>query len=257
MSERKLLYLGDTSLREAASYLAGVMSHFSIRFDYLPSDVPPSSAMLEQDYRAFVISDYPARNFPGGQLDLIVERVRAGAGLVMIGGWESFTGFGGDYQKTVLCEALPVLMQAEDDRVNCAQPCLVAKVRDHPVVQGLPFDDVAPGIGGFNRILAKPEAVEILSSRRYQVHRRARDFEFEAAPQSDPLLVAGTFGKGRVAAFASDAAPHWVGGLVDWGDGRVTACAEGSNPIEVGNWYARFFGQLLAWTAQIPMSNDE
>jgi uncharacterized membrane protein len=204
-----------------------------------------------------VISDYPARNFTGDQLDRIVERVRAGAGLLMIGGWESFTGFGGDYQKTVLREVLPVLMQAEDDRVNCAQPCLAAKVRDHTVVEGLPFDEIPPGIGGFNRIRAKPGAVEILSSRRFQVRRRARDFEFEAAQHPDPLLVVGSFGEGRVAAFASDAAPHWVGGLVDWGDGRVTACAERSNPIEVGNWYARFFGQLLAWTAQIPMSNDE
>ncbi len=214
MSEQKLLYLGDTSLREAACYLAGVMSHFGIHFDYLASDVPFSSAMLKHDYSAFVISDYPARNFSTDQLDLIVGRVRAGAGLLMIGGWESFTGFGGDYQKTVLCDALPVLMQNEDDRVNCAQPCLVEIACDHVILKGLPFDDAAPGIGGFNRIKAKPGAVEVLSSRRYRVRRKDRNFQFEAAPSPDPLLVTGTLGEGRTAAFASDAAPHWVGGLV-------------------------------------------
>jgi len=33
-----ILYCGDTALREAASYLAGVMARFSIPFDYLASN---------------------------------------------------------------------------------------------------------------------------------------------------------------------------------------------------------------------------
>ncbi len=248
--DKQILYLGDTALREAASYLAGVMSHYKINFDYVASDVPFPESMLETGYRAFVISDYPSRNFSPGHLERIVGKVQEGAGLLMIGGWESFTGSGGDYGRTVLREALPVIIQIEDDRVNCPQPCLVEKISAHPIVEGLPFDAVAPGIGGFNRVLTKPGAAEILCCRRFRVRRSGQEFEFEPASAADPLLVIDALGRGRVAAFASDAAPHWVGGLVDWGDQRVTACAEGASPIEVGNWYARLFGQLLAWTLQ-------
>jgi len=74
---------------------------------------------------------------------------------------------------------------------------------------------------------------------------------FDPATAAERLLVVGSHGQGRVTAFTSDAAPHWVGGLVDWGDQRLTACADGANPIEVGNWYARLFVQMVAWTARI------
>ena len=58
--------------------------------------------------------------------------------------------------------------------------------------------------------------------------------------------------RGRTAALATDLAPHWVGGLVDWGDGeRVVAQAPGSWPIEVGNFYAQFIANLLTWTGQL------
>jgi hypothetical protein len=36
--DNMILYCGDTALREGASYLAGVMAHFSIPFDYLASN---------------------------------------------------------------------------------------------------------------------------------------------------------------------------------------------------------------------------
>ncbi len=254
---RQILYLGDTALREAASYLAGVMSHFEITFDYVPSDQHLPGSLLERDYRAYVISDYPARNISPGQADQIAKSVANGCGLLMIGGWESFTGLGGDYGKTVLRDVLPVIMQPQDDRVNCPQPCLAQRVCAHPIVDGLPFDSCSPGIGGFNRVRPNPGSTEILSSRRFRVRCASGRFEFEPESAADPLLVVGALGKGRVAAFASDAAPHWVGGLVDWGDSRVTACAEGSNPIEVGNWYAQFFGQMLAWTAQITLAHSQ
>jgi uncharacterized membrane protein len=63
-----------------------------------------------------------------------------------------------------------------------------------------------------------------------------------------PLLVVRDSGSGRVAALATDVAPHWVGGLVDWGEGRVTAQASGAEAIEVGDLYAKFFQQLISWT---------
>jgi hypothetical protein len=48
---------------------------------------------------------------------------------------------------------------------------------------------------------------------------------------------------------ATDVARRWVGGLVDWGDRRLVQELAGTF-IDVGNWYARFFRNLLAWTAR-------
>ena len=64
-----------------------------------------------------------------------------------------------------------------------------------------------------------------------------------------PLLVVGRHGAGRTAALATDVAPHWVGGFVDWGDQRVKQDV-GGGAIEVGNWYARFFCNLVTWVGK-------
>jgi uncharacterized membrane protein len=247
--KKQILYVGDTALREAASYLAGVMRHFGIEFDYVASD-QAFPGLGGAAYSGVILSDYPSKNFAPAQLDELAARVREGLGLLMIGGWESFTGFGGDYGRTLMRDILPVGMSPGDDRVNCTQPCLVELQANHPIVTGLPFDKVCPGIGGYNRLTIKPGALEVLSAQPFRVERGAAGYQFAAAAK-DPLLVVGEYGDGRVTAFATDVAPHWVGGLVDWGPARVSACGPGANPIEVGNWYAQFLHQMVEWTARL------
>ncbi len=245
----QILYAGDTALNGAASYLAGIMHFHGIPFDYLASD--QKFELPSGECRALILSDYPCRNIDSVQLESLAKRVREGMGLLMIGGWESFTGAGGDYRGTVIGNALPVSLLEQDDRINCAQPCLAERNSSHPIVLGLPFDEAAPTIGGYNRVVAKAASKTILSARRVAVRRKGRAFVFEPDAGADPLLVTGALGQGRVAAFTSDVAPHWVGGFVDWGDSRVSACADGAHPVEVGNWYARFFHQLIRWTAAL------
>ncbi|MHC4396051.1 MAG: glutamine amidotransferase [Planctomycetota bacterium] len=247
---KSILYLGDTELKSAASYLAGIMTFYDISFDYLPSDQKLSDSLLNAGYQVVIISDYPANNFSPEQLNSLTEMVSAGTGLLMIGGWESFTGPNREYNDTVLKEVLPVVMKDSDDRINCPQPCLVEKTADHKIIDSLPFDEKPPAIGGFNQFQSKPEASTILVARRFNVSRNQNEFTFTPFQKPDPLLVLGSFGKGRVAAFASDVAPHWVGGLVDWGDSRVVqAQAPAAEAIEVGNWYAELFANMIDWTA--------
>jgi uncharacterized membrane protein len=244
-----MLYLGDTELKGAASYLAGIMTFYDISFDYLPSDRNFSDSLLDNDYQAVIISDYPAKNFSTDHLNSIAEKVKAGTGLLMIGGWESFTGPNCEYNNTILKEVLPVIMKSADDRINCPQPCLVQKTADHKIVGSLPFDQTPPAIGGFNQFKAKPEASTILIARRFDVSRKQDNFSFTPYKEPDPLLIVGSFGKGRVTTFATDVAPHWVGGLVDWGDSRVEAQAQDAEAVEVGNWYAELFANMVNWTA--------
>jgi len=247
---KSILYLGDTTLKEAGSYLAGVMSHHNISFDYLPSDQQFGDTVLNNKYQAVIISDYPAENFSTEQINTIVEQVTEGMGLLMIGGWESFTGAKGEYTDTKLSRVLPVIMQSADDRVNCFAPCLAEKMKEHEILGSLPFEESPPSIGGFNRLKSKPDSNTILLARRFKASYVNGNFTVTSLEEPDPLLVVSSYKQGRVCAFATDVAPHWVGGLVDWGNSRVKAQVPGANPIEVGNWYAALLANMINWTAR-------
>src|SRR5690606_25538005 len=127
---------------------------------------------------------------------------------------------------------------------------LVRPVADHPIVADLPWEERPPGIGGFNRFRPRAEATVLLEVDRLTVRRSGSGWE-TAVKSTHPLLAVSRYGKGRTAALATDVAPHWVGGLVDWGPGRVTAAAEGADGIEVGDLYARFLRQLIDWCRSI------
>jgi uncharacterized membrane protein len=245
-----VLYMGDTSLETAASYLAGVLKMYQIDFDYVSSSQCCSDLLLDKPYRAVILSDYPAANFTPAQLALLKTKVADGLGLVMIGGWESFIGQGGNYDTTILSDILPVTMQKIDDRINWSGPCVVEKTSDHVIVVDLPLAMELPVVGGFNEVKVKANAVTILSARRFSVARSANIFTFTAQSIS-PLLVVGTCGKGRVATFMSDVAPHWVGGLVDWGKKRITVKANGASEVEFGEYYAALFANIICWTANM------
>jgi hypothetical protein len=243
-----VLYLGDDGLQGAAAYLAGVMAHAGIRYDYLPSESPAGEGLLAAERRLVVLSDYPARNLSREQMAGLAERVRSGLGLLMIGGWSSFQGANGGYAGTPIEELLPVALSAADDRLNWPFPCLLCKHQEHPILAGLPFDR-PPSVGGYNRVVVKEGAELLLWGVRYRTEAAGGICRFVEEGR-DPLLVVWEQGRGRAAAFASDVAPHWVGGLVDWGERRVRAGAAGSE-VEVGEHYARFFVNLLGWTGRL------
>jgi len=244
----KILYIGDTALNQAACYLTGVMTYYGIEFDYIPGGVMCRVEDIRKDYKAFVVSDYPAAGFEAGALEKMKQKVAEGAGLFMPGGWESYTGLGGGYNKSPLAEVLPVLMADTDDRVNSHGPCVVIKKNSHPIIDGLDLENDVPCIGGFNRFKVKPDAVLVLNSQRYCASVKGDEATFKKL-ESCPLLAVGSFRLGRVAALATDLAPHWVGGLVDWGKNRVKACAPGSIEIEVGSDYAALLRNIIKFVA--------
>ncbi len=122
------------------------------------------------------------------RLRAIRNYCRNGGGLLMIGGWSSFSGrFGtGAYYDTPVEEALPVnCLKGADDRVEVPAG-VKAKVSDpdHP-------------------ILLPKEGAQVLAT--------IGDDEIEA-----PLLVTWAYGQGRSAAFATDCSPHWAEYFQPW-----------------------------------------
>lgn len=245
MSQRHtILYCGDTSLTTAAQYLAGLMTAWGWKYRYIPSHQPLAKTDLD-GVGLVILSDYPAAQAATDLQHDLLELVSRGTGLLMIGGWESYHGVGGDWDRTSIASALPVVMQSSDDRVNCDQPAMVRPTASHPAVDGLPWLERPTLIGGFNRFEPKPEATVLLQVDRLRPSFGKGIWSVEVIA-TDPLLVVGKYGEGNTAALATDVAPHWVGGLVDWGKGRVSAQAPNADAIEVGDMYARFFKQLLA-----------
>ena len=254
MSRPVILYMGDDSIDGAASYLAGVMSHLGLPYEYLGSTDDATRAITSDSYGVYILSDYSASVLGSENGREISARVRKGAGLLMIGGWDSFCGTGGDYSGNPIAAALPVYVSEIDDRINTSHPCLVMKRSDHPICEGLALTP-SPVVCGFNAVDTKPEAAQVLSVERY-----AAGAGVDGSPHafraidSHPLLVCGAYGQGRTAAFTTDLAPHWVGGFVDWGSERVHISTE-TVDIEVGDLYVRFISNLLTWLTTLEPSS--
>lgn len=149
------------------------------------------------------------------RLVLLADYVEGGGGLLMAGGYMSFSGIDGRarYQASPLASVLPVTMLDSDDRVEVPEG-LVATFPNpgHPALGGTPAD--WPILLGYNKLKAKPGTTVI------------------AASGDDPLLVVGEVGRGRSVAFASDVAPHWA-------------------PLEFINWpcYAELWSSIVSWAA--------
>jgi len=243
MADRnEVLYCGDATMETGACYLGGVMAHAGIGFDYLEMEAPFPGELLTKDYKLIILSDYPSRNFPPGALKKIARKVEEGASLLMIGGWESFHGLIGGYETSDLVPVLPVDCLPEDDRLNWPQGLIPEVVSSHPILRGLPWDE-PPMVCGCNLVKAKKGATVVLSARKLLIKGKS----LSLAKDSTPLLVVGTYGRGKTGAVTTDFAPHWVGGLVDWGAERITAQATGGKKVEVGNHYISFIRNILGY----------
>ncbi|MCE0766993.1 glutamine amidotransferase [Pseudonocardia kujensis] len=187
----------------------------------------PKSAQELQQFDAVVLSDIGSNSFllpdetflrserSPNRLALLRDWTRAGGGLVMIGGYMSFTGIDGKarFGMTPLADVLPVRMLDHDDRVEESEGVKAEfDAPAHPVLGGTPAE--WPPLLGYNRVTAKPDATTIA---------RAGD---------DPLLVVGPAGEGRAVAFTSDLAPHWA-------------------PPEFVGWshYQKLWASILTWAA--------
>ena len=245
-----MLYFGDDDITRAAAYLCGIMTFHGIPFARIDSSESPPNELLREPCDAYIISDYPRERFQPGQLEMIRDAVKNGAGLVMFGGWESYHGRLGEYHDSVLADVLPVTMLNTDDRRNFSQGTILSTVQSHPILDGLPWEN-PPLVGGLNEFAAKPDATILLNGRPLTIMKEDDRFHFDCDCDCKlyPMLVVGEYGKGRTAALATDVAPHWVGGFVDWGKTRITQNLPNGGFVEIGADYAKFFAQLLRWVA--------
>jgi uncharacterized membrane protein len=230
----KILYAGDYALI-THTYVKGMNSwtsgqafderHFvmdvldsidGFKAEYLPtpyvSERFPSTLEEMQQYDVIIISDvgtdtilmYPdIFKIPMGEnrLELLSQYVNGGGGLMAVGGWMSFGGQMGQakYHGTKLEEILGINASPYDDRVEVPEGLTYNPIKkDHPLIKGLDWDKSPLLFLGYNRFTAKnPDNII-------------------AEWNGDPMMVVNNYGKGRTLSFASDIAPHWGQGFVEW-----------------------------------------
>ena len=198
-----------TEYEEGAGVFLGALNDAGFDVTYIRAHeismkFPTSREVLDQ-FDVVILSDIGSNSFllcdetflrserTVNRLSLLRDYVEDGGGLLMCGGYMSFSGIDGRarFQATPLASVLPVIMPDCDDRVETPEG-LVATFPspDHSALGGTPAE--WPILLGYNQFKAKPGATVI------------------AANGDDPLLVVDEVGKGRCVAFASDVAPHWA-----------------------------------------------
>lgn len=226
----RVLYAGDSPVGGPANYLLGILRSLRAFVRHVPPDRTLTPRMATQRYNTVILSDFPKRRMPAASERALIRQVAGGTGLLMVGGWASFAS--GGWRSSSLARLLPVSCRTRDDRLHLPSGAVVCAVGHHAMFRGLSFRE-APVICGLNDIQPRSASRVVLTAR---TNTRAY-----------PLLVIGTDSRRRVAALATDLAPHWCGGLVDWGSRRLTLPVSGTIRIEVGDRYVRFVLGLLRW----------
>ncbi|MCC8179423.1 MAG: glutamine amidotransferase, partial [Planctomycetes bacterium] len=184
----------------------------------------PVTLEAMQEYAAVIISDVGKNTFllhpdtffqskaTVNKLSLIRDYVEAGGGFVMVGGYMTFMGIDGraGYKGTVIESILPVTLMSGDDRVEIPEGVVPYVPEGETFWSGM--GEKWPSLLGYNRLEAKPDGRVLLRT------------------DADPVIVAGTCGKGKTIAFATDCAPHWA-------------------PPQFCEWehYPTMWAKMLAW----------
>ncbi|MEX6508975.1 glutamine amidotransferase [Jiella sp. M17.18] len=227
---------GSVTFHLGAEPLVEALKDSDFALTYLPAHEAVEAFPFEREglaqYDAIILSDIGAnslllppavwlhsRTVPN-RLKLIRDFAADGGGLLMIGGYFSFQGIDGKarWRRTPVEEALPVTCLPYDDRVEIPEGAALTIEAAEGILAGL--SGTWPPLLGVNEVEAKPGADVLIS--------------LPEEHGGHPLLVTGTFGKGRTAAWTSDIGPHWL---------SPAFCAwEG---------YGRLWKNLLGWLTTV------
>ena len=237
-----LLFLGEGPY---ANYVEGALST-AFQVSRVYANQPLAGVEAEsrlRDFSVVLLSDYPATHLSDSHQQALTAAVEDdGHGLLMIGGWASFGGPRGSYYGSHLADLLPVTIRPDDDRVNTPLGTALS-VRREPhaairTVQG----QTSCVVVGYNGVSAKRDADVLVHGDMLRIDASGR----AALERADtPILTVWERGNGRVAAIAPDMMPHWAGGILDWGEQRMTL----STGNEVGHFYVAFLVDICRWLA--------
>lgn len=193
------------ALKAAGHEVTRIPSHL------IEQDFPRSSEALAEVADVVIISDVGTNSFhlsratfgqsviEPDRLQIIRDFVDNGGGLLMVGGYLTFSGIEAKarWGQGPVADVLPVNILDRDDRVEAPAGLIPTIMTDHPIVSGL--DATWPPLLGLNEVTAKEGSLSLVAAGDY------------------PLLVLSGTNAPRTAAFTSDLAPHWATpAFVEW-----------------------------------------
>lgn len=245
----RVLFAGEGSPEGSAGYTLGLLKALKARVAHVPSTSHLRGRVLRSRFDVVILGDFPRARAPRASQRIISAWVTEGAGLLMVGGWGSFSAPFGRWEGSIVEGLLPIQCLGRDDRRNFPSGALMVLKHRHPMWSGMSFAD-PPVICGLNEVRPGPKSQVLFSVRRIVSRgRTGAPPQLELAPVECPLLVIGTDSQRRVAAMATDTAPHWCGRLVDWGRRRRVIRVTGWVTLEVGDCYIEFLSRLIQWLA--------
>lgn len=192
----------------------------------IPNDQPTIDK-----FDVFILGDIDSSYLRPQQQEMIVKRIRRGAGLVMLGGYHSL-GPGG-YGGTPLGDVLPVLLGNRDigQVTESFLPMLTPSGVHHPI-----FANIA---GFFPTVQSEPKIAGLPPLEGCTRVQRARPgatvlATVPASLGTMPVLTVQPLDRGRTAVFAGDTTRKWQ---------------QGPRALDRESPFLRFWGQMVRWLA--------
>jgi uncharacterized membrane protein len=138
----KVLLLSGTP--DDSRYLSQMLQNQRYQLRSLAAPLSANDIKHPSDYRSIILNNVPHAALPGAFADALPEFVRAGGGLIMVGGNKSF-GLGG-YIGTMVEPILPVKLvppYKEKKRLNVAVQLVIDKSRSMAAEERLEFAKAA------------------------------------------------------------------------------------------------------------------
>ena len=191
----------------------------------------PQDEETVNKFDVFIIGDLDSSYIRAAQQELIVKRIRDGAGLVMLGGYHSM-GPGG-YADVPLGEILPVSLGSRDvgQFTDSFLPVLTPDGAHSPIFANIagffPTRQAPPKIAGLppldgcTRVEEPRPGATVLATS-------------SAEATAMPVMVIQPVGKGRTAVFSGDTTRKWQ---------------QGPRALDQESPFLRFWGQVVRWAA--------
>ena len=194
----------------------------------------PSDRETIDTFDVFIIGDLDSSYIKPQQQEMIVRRVRDGAGLLMLGGYH---GLGpGGYGDTPLGEIVPVLLGGREiDQVTGSfMPVLTPDGARHPIfaniagffpsITGPAKQSGLPDLDGCTRVVSQRPGATVLAR-----------CPSEPGPNGDmPVLAVQPVGEGYSAVFCGDTTRKWQ---------------QAPRALNQESPFLQFWGQMVRWLA--------
>lgn len=241
----RILYL-EGSLRNEQVFLRRSLRRFQdldLEFRTILSDtsrrwpVDLNDALEPGKFDIYIIGDLDADALGNQQLAALAESVSAGAGLITLGGFQTY-GAGG-YATSPLADVIPIKM----DRSRRQSIDAATTGRDDQFYDSISIDlarrHPITDLGGADPAQTWRELPPMVGANRFVGPKIAPGVDvLLQTSDGEPLLVVGQYGRGRTAAVAFDSTWRW------WRGGDSDA-------------HRRFWRQLMLWLLSREESGDK